>query len=144
MKTLKKLVMLAVMALLGVSVTSCGGYSNSKAKDMIAKDDDGKLEQSDYTDMIQWVEDANKDFCDGWEEVIKDNPEYKDYELAIKEFTVNKAVDYVFIGDIEYILNKQSRNEESFGKENVDRWKAVKQRNFDRRAALNGKTPKEK
>lgn len=143
MKTIKYLAMVALVALMGVSMTSCGGYSNGKAKDMIVKNNDGKLEEADYATMIEWIQDYNDKYNDEWEGVIEDNKDdYQQYEFAVAEMDADYGVDYTFISDINSIVS--FADEKKMGKENKEKWDSYAAKLVDRKQALKKKEPTKK
>lgn len=143
MKTIKYLAMVALVALMGVTMTSCGGYSNGKAKDMIVKDNDGKLEKADYATMIEWIQDANDKYNDEWESIIEDNKDdYQQYEFAMSEMAVDFAGDYTFIGEISSIVSRA--DEKMMGKENKEKWEEYEAAQLKRKQALQQKAPTKK
>lgn len=143
MKTIKYLAMVALVALMGVTMTSCGGYSNGKAKDMIVKNNDGKLEEADYATMIEWIQDANDKYNDEWESIIEDNKDdYQQYEFALTEMAVDFAGDYTFIGEISSIVSRA--DEKKMGKENKEKWDSYQAKLLDRKQALQKKEPTKK
>lgn len=145
MKTIKYLAMVAFVALVGVAVTSCGGgYSNGKAKEMIQKDDDGKLEEDDYATMIEWIQDYYEDYNNKWESVIEDNKEYKDYKFAKAEMDADFGKEYIFISNIEGIVAGAAVDEKKVGKENKDKYDSFVTKKNDRVEALRKKVPTEK
>lgn len=145
MKAIKYLAMVAMVALLGVTMTSCGGYSNGKAKDMIVKNNDGKLEEADYATMIEWVQEYYDNYNDEWESIIEDNKDNKqEYDFAAAEMKADFAGDYTFIDDIETILSTNAIDEKKAGKENKEAWEKLTTKNDDRKAALQKKVPAEK
>lgn len=145
MKAIKYLAMVAMVALLGVTMTSCGGYSNGKAKDMIVKDKDGKLEEADYATMIEWVQEYYDNYNDEWEGVIEDNKDNKqEYDFAKAEMDADFAGDYTFIDGIKSILNTNGSDEKKAGKENKEAWEKLNAKVTDRENALQKKVPAEK
>lgn len=145
MKAIKYLAMVAMVALLGVTMTSCGGYSNGKAKDMIVKDKDGKLEEADYATMIEWVQEYYDNYNDEWEGVIEDNKDNKqEYDFAKAEMDADFAGDYTFIDGIKSILNSNGSDEKKAGKENKEAWEKLNAKVTDRENALQKKVPAEK
>lgn len=144
MKAIKYLALVAFVALLGVTMTSCGGYSNGSAKDMITKDNDGKLENDDYAKMIDWYIDFNDKYNDEWEGVIEDNKDnYQEYEFAMKEMNAEFGSEYIFMGDVETILTK-GLLKDNMGKENKEKLEEYSKKFQDRKEALRKKEPKKK
>lgn len=145
MKTIKYLALVALVALMGATLTSCGGYSNGKAKDMIVKSNDGKLEEDDYATMIEWVQDARDRYLDEWESVIEDNKDdYQQYEFAFKEMDAEMDAEYIFYDDIVSIINRASYDEKKIGKENKENWEKYCSKVEDRESALRKKAPRRK
>lgn len=141
MKAIKYFALVAVVALMGACMTSCGGF-NGKAKDLIVKNDDGKLTEEDYAKMIEMISDYNESYNNDWEKAIEKNPEYKDYKFAKQELKAKYGVDYTYADDIKSILN--GAGEKKMGKENKDAWDKVTTTNSDRKKALENKEPKQK
>lgn len=162
MRIAKQVAILALIALFAVPLTSCGGsgsrdessedndpsyssgYSNSKAKEMIQKDDDGKLDTDDYATMIKWIQDYYEDYMNEWESVIEDNKEYKDYKFAKAEMDADFGKEYIFISRIEGIVAGAAVDEKKVGKENKDKYDSFVTKKNDRVEALRKKVPTEK
>lgn len=136
----KLLALVALLMLVGVNMTSCGGYSNDKAKEMIKLDDTGKLDEGDYTDMVKWVKKARTKYLDEWEDIIKDKKNYMDYYLAKQELDARFGHEYVFLKDISIILD--SAGEKKMGKENFEDYEKFQARADDRQSKLALKAPK--
>lgn len=143
MKVIKYLALVAFVALVGATMTSCGGYSNGKAKDMIVKYNDGKLENDDYAKMIDWYIDFNDNYNDDWEDVIKDNQEYQEYKFAKTEMEVDYAKDYTFMGEVEGILY-EAAGQDKMGEENKKKFEEYNKKLSDRKKALRDKEPSKK
>ncbi len=143
MKTIKYLAMVALVALMGVTMTSCGGYSNGKAKDMIVKDNDGKLEEEDYTTMIEWLQDYNEGMLEDMEGIIEDNKDdYQQFRFAVAEMEADKNAEYIFIDDINRIV--ASAGEKKMGKENKENYDKLSAKWAERAVALAKKAPEKK
>ena len=131
MKTIKQITLIALMAVLGVTMTSCGGYSNSKAKEMIIKSEDDKLKKEDYADMIEWYEACNSKYLDKWEKILADKDSYLEYQLSMIEFNADFTSDYPFMNDVEHIL--KSAVEEEMVKANLNKFEKLEEK-FEKRA----------
>lgn len=142
MKTIKHIFLLALVLTLGIGVTSCRGYSNGKAREMIKKADKDKLKKEDYAQMIEWYEEANDKYVEGWEKVIKDNKDYMDYTLENQEFGISILHKYPYIGNITDIL--ESADEEEMGASNYKKFHKLKDRYEERMEKLGKKVPEKK
>lgn len=144
MKAIKYLALVAFVALIGATMTSCGGYSNGSAKDMIQKYEDGKLENDDYAKMIDWYINYKDKYNDELESVIEDNKDnYQEYEFALTEMEAEFISNYPFMGKIEKIIGRASM-EDKMGKENKEKFNDYAKKQADRIAALLKKAPKKK
>lgn len=142
MKTIKYIALLALVMTLGIGVSSCGGYSNGKAREMIKKADKDKLKKDDYAQMIDWYEEANDKYVEGWEKVIKDNKDYMDYTLENQEFGISILHKYPYIGNITDIL--ESADEEEMGASNYKKFHKLKDKFEERMEKLGDKVPEKK
>lgn len=143
MKRFKLFTLVALVAVLGFSLTSCGGYSNSKAKEFIKKDKKDKLKKEDYATMIEWYEEINEEYYDGWEKIIKKEKKYDDYELALHEFQIGLLADYPHFDRIESILRRGANEGEdgAMGKANCNKYEKLSEKFDKRRDKLNDKAP---
>jgi len=132
MKRFKLVTLMAFVVVLGFGLTSCGGYSNSKAKEFIKsydKDPD-KLKKDDYATMIEWYEDIQTEYLDRWEKVAKDEKKYIDYKLALEELQADFASDYPHYMHLVVIL--ASADEDAMGKANYKKFEKLEEK-FDKR-----------
>ncbi|MCM1006064.1 MAG: hypothetical protein NC402_07195 [Prevotella sp.] len=143
MKIVKNLIIAAFVAIAGMAMTSCSGYSNSSAKDMIIKEDQGKLTEEDYTQMIQWVEEAYNESLGVWEKEISNNPNYWDYYFANKEDNQEFDEEYLYIDDIRGILLKNF-NDKTFGDTNRAQFEKINESYNKRVKALKKLIPEKK
>ena len=138
MKTIKYPVLAALTVLLCVSLTSCG-YSKSDAREMIEKANGNKLEEGDYSDMVDWLEDYNDSYLDEWAEVIADNGKYNDYVFAKSDLDRRFDEKYPYIGSFRNIV--MDADEKVAGKETMEKFQELQNKVGERADSLSEKVP---
>lgn len=131
--------MVVLLAASCLGMVSCGGYSNSEARELIRKAKDDKLKKDDYARMIEWYEDIQGEYYDGWEKVIEDNRKYEDYYLDNIEFMAGIAGRYPFFGNMEQILD--NADEDKMGSANYKKYTRLKEKFGKRMNKLGDKVP---
>ncbi|MCM1006061.1 MAG: hypothetical protein NC402_07180 [Prevotella sp.] len=118
MKSIKLTVFLALFALFGINLSSCSSdeYSNSKAAEMVQKDEKGKLKKADYTEMLKWYEQVQDEYYEEWLNLLNKRLPYTDYILEYAEMRADLISDYPYYEYIENIIN--AADEEEMGDSN--------------------------
>lgn len=130
MKIAKMLGLVALMALVCVAFTSCGGYSAKDAEKMVQKYDDGKMKEGDYKKCINWYEDATNDAIKELGKVLEDSRSYDQFEKKAEKAGEELDKKYPNFDEIEKILNKSSKKEMGF--ENYNRYEKIKEKNQEK------------
>ena len=141
-QTIKCIALLALMTIVGAGLTSCGGYSNGKAADMLRKANDDKLKKDDYSEMIEWYEEVMTENLDKFEKLVKENRKYEDFEIASIEFGGKLQGKYPFFDSVVKILNRA--DEDEMGKSNYKKYHKLKDKYDERTQKLRKKIPEKK
>lgn len=141
MKTLKLITFAALIAVLGFGLTSCGGYSNSAAKEIIKKydKDPDKVQKDEYATMIEWYEEIQTEYLDQWEKIAKDEKKWIDYKLAMNEFEADFTSNYPHFSYINMIL--YSADEDAMGKSNYNKFEKLSEKFSKRMEKIKDKAP---
>lgn len=145
MKTLKIFAVAVIVTMLGLGVTGCsgpGGYSDSKAKELIKKNGEGKLKKADYAEMLEWYEAINDEFMDEWVDILNDRLDYWDYQFATREMNVQYNKDYPYIMEVDDILG--SASEDDMGTSTYNKYKKYQEKLSDKYEKYAKRIPKDK
>lgn len=139
-KSFKHIFLFALVAFTAIAFTSCGGYSDSKAKEMIIKSEDDKLKKEDYAEMIQWYEDINNKYLDKWGKILNDKTDYLEYSLDMVKLEADMKGNYPYFSNIRSILS--SADEEEMGKANYNKYEKLVEKADKRIEKYNEKVQK--
>jgi len=137
MKIVKMLGLVALIAIFGLSLTSCGGYSAKAAEKMKEKYDDGEMKKEDYTKCIEWMEEYIKDWEGLTEKGIKDVKNAKQWEKKKEEIEEQLDKDWEDIDTIDDLLTEAcSSDEKGMGSSNQKKFENLVEKVFKKAGKL--------
>lgn len=133
MKIAKILGLVAMMAIFGLTLTSCGGYSAKAAEKMQEKFDDGEMKKDDYTKCLEWVEAYIKDWEELTEKGIKEVKNEKQWEKQKEEIEEQLEKDWEDIDTIAEILAKAyADDDKDMGSSNMNKFEKLMEKASDK------------
>lgn len=124
MKHLKKLWCAALLCMLFCLTTSCGGYDDSRAQELIDKyKSTGQLSHKEYGELIDMSADAMEHSISVYTQLAErsDRMSAGEYRNAFSQMKNDILDKYVYMNDIIDIL---SSSKEAMGEDNYNQWMA--------------------
>lgn len=115
--------LVALIAIFGLTLTSCGGLSEKAAEKMEEKYDDGDMTKKDYEKCIEWVDAFSQDYIKLCEDAMKEAKNEKKWEKKVEEIEEKLDKDWAGIDDIIKILTES--DEDEMGSSNYKKWEKI-------------------
>ena len=137
MKIAKMFGHLALIAIFGLSLTSCGGYSERAAEKMEEKFDDGDMTKKDYEKCIEWAEAYFQDYNKLCEDAVKEAKNEKKWNKLVEEIEDKLDKDWEDFDTILKILMQS--DEDEMGSANYKKWEKALEKAMEKNAKIQEK-----
>ncbi|MCM1006066.1 MAG: hypothetical protein NC402_07205 [Prevotella sp.] len=112
-------------------------YSDRAGEKMYNKYQDGTLTESDYTTMIDWMQEAFRDANERAAEAVRESSSESEFKRDMRNIESDLERDWPNFNEIAKILNKSSESE--MGSSNYRRFNRIKDNFEDRSRELQEK-----